>query len=203
MGKQVNSLIKSICEDLGYVKNGLIYVKKTSTDISSSISFNLTAYQTKGHVLVGPRIGVYCGEVEKILIIVAQSEYIKGYAHTISEHIGYLMPESTWKEWDFVEHGITQKSVINDFREAILKYTTIYYENFSSIDKIIAIIESTKWGSANYNLLLRLPILYYMANRKQDGIDYINETLTKHSDASILFSDVYISNYLKLPDTLQ
>ena len=214
MGKKVNSLLNDICTSLGYTKKGDLFIRPITSDINLTIFFNLAARQIKGHVFVAPFIGLQYNNVEKLVREVSQSEWIKGYTSTINEHIGYIMETHTWKEWDFIEREADDKSLlkslkntlktyfdIKDLKKSLVKYPDIYYKQFSDIEKIIEYIEnSKKCGSANYELYRRLPILYYLSNRKQMGIDFINKTLTNgYCEAEMIYTDIYIENFNKLP----
>ena len=39
----------------------------------------------------------------------------------------------------------------------------------------------------------------YLVEQKQDGVDFINKALMNYSEANTLYTDEYISNYIKLP----
>lgn len=199
MGKRVDSILRNTCERLGYTKKGYLYIKPISPGISSTICFNIVSRQNIGHCLIGPRIGLIFEDVEKLLRDVTQAEWLKCRTNTISEHIGYLMPQNHWTEWDFVEHESTPECVIEDFSNALSLYSNAFFNEYPSKEKLISYIEGLSWGSAYFDLFLRLPILFYCVGRKQDGLDYMTNALSKHDDSRTLFTDMYFSNYSKLP----
>jgi len=214
MGKKVNSLLNDICTSLGYTKKGDLFIKPITSDISLTIFFNLASRQIKGHVLVSPFIGLQYNSVEKLVREVSQSEWIKGYTNTINEYIGHIMPTHKCTEWDFIEREADNKSIckslgntlkkyldIRNLKKSLVKGSGIYYEQFSDIEKIIEYIENNKkWGSANYELYRRLPILYYLSKRKQMGVDFINQALTNgYCEAEMIYTDIYVENFNKLP----
>lgn len=94
------------------------------------------------------------------------------------------MDTHTLKEWGFIEREADDKSLlkslkntlkthfdIKDLKKSLVKYSDIYYKQFSNIEKIIEYIENyKKGGSVNYELYRRRPILYYLSNRKQMGV---------------------------------
>ena len=203
MGKQVNAILKEISNDLGFVKKGNFYIKPMYANIDLTIFFSIASYQIKGHRLVAPRIGLRYDEVEKILRKISDAEWLKAnrYTNTISEHIGYIMPIHTWKEWDLIEPGTNSEVILNDLKDSLQKYSGIYYKQFSNIGNVISMIEDEPWGSANYDIFMRLPVMYYLIGRKQMGIDFINKALTKgFCEADEIFTEEYISNYMKLPE---
>ncbi len=214
MGKIINRLLSDICTNIGYTKKGDLFIKPVSNDISLTIFFNLASRQIKGHVLVAPFIGLQYHNVERLVRDVSQSEWIPEHTSTIDEHIGYIMPIHTYTEWHFVEqeynHNSSLQSLKNtikkyfevrDLKKSLVKYSDIYHKLFSDIEKIIEYIENNKqWGSANYELYRRLPILYYLANRKQKGIDFINHALNNgYCEADMIYTNTYIENFNKLP----
>ncbi len=209
MGKIVNDILKEICTDLGFVRKKDLYIKPVSDNIYLTIFFSIASYRVKGYRFVAPRIGMIYEDVEKTLRDVSKSEWPKGITtNTISEHIGYIMPIHEWKEWEFVEYG-TNSKIINDFKgklrkynlkRTLKKYSDIYCAQFSDIENAIKMIESKPWGSAYSILFRRLPIMYYLTGKKQKGIDFINRAFAEgYSEANIIFTDVYISNFEKLP----
>lgn len=205
MGKQVNDILKKICAEIGYVQKrdkyiGNIYMKSVSTNIYSTICFNIASYQIKGHRLIAPIIGVIYSDVESLLRRVSKFDPRK-YSNTIDEHIGYIMPVHDWTEWDLIEPGTNSEVVLNDLKSALLKYSIIYYERFSNIENVIAKAEDMPWGPAYYSLLVRLPIMYYLAGRKRSGERFINRAFEKgYNEVDKIFTDEYISNYMSLPD---
>lgn len=203
MGKQVNEILNGICEGLGYIKKREFYIKQISPNIYSTLFFNIASYRIKYHRLVAPNIGIRYDNVEKLLLEISSKERLKKLKipDTLSEHIGYIMPIHTWKEWDFIEPGTNSEVIINDLRNTLQKYSIEYCERFQEIDKVIDEIKSRTWNPFNYRCYLRLPILYYFSGHKQEGIDFINRAFQEgFSEADILFTDEYISNYMRLPD---
>lgn len=201
MGKRVNTLLKDMCNSIGYVKKGEMFIKEINSDVYSTIFFNLASYQSKGHVLVAPMVGLHYERVEKMLIKVSNYSWLKRYNNTIYEHIGYLMPSHTFAEWDFFEYDTTSETTVNNCKNAILKYARVYYERFSDLENVIQyILENKSWNPINYGCFARLPILYYLVGRKLDGVDFINKALVNYCEANTLYTDEYIANYIKLPE---
>ncbi|MGM9764376.1 MAG: hypothetical protein ACI3ZQ_10195 [Candidatus Cryptobacteroides sp.] len=204
MGKQVNTILKEICGSLGYeyYKKGDIFVKPYTTNIISTIGFMIASYRVKGHRFIAPIIGVILEDVEKILRVVSGAEYLKKYRYTntVSEHIGYIMPMHKWKEWDLIEPGTNSEIILDDLKESLRQYSDVYCRRFSSIEDVIAVTDMKYWNPCNYALFERLPIMYYIIGRKQKGLDFINKALKEFLDADMLFTEEYISNYMKLPD---
>lgn len=203
MGRQINSILKEICSSLGFVyKKGDIFVKPYTANIISTIGFMIASYQVRGHRLIAPQVGVIFKDVEKILREVSGKEYLKKYLYTntIHEHIGYIMPVHAWKEWDFIEPGTTPEEILDDLKESLSQYSEAYCRRFSNIEDIIAVAEGKAWNPSNYNLFERLPIMYYLTGCKQKGIDFINKALDVFLEADMLFTEEYVSNYMKLPE---
>lgn len=178
-------------------------MKPFADNIYSTIFFNIASYQIKGHRLIAPQVGMLYENVEKLLREVSDAEWLKRlkYTNTLSIHIGYVMPENDWKQWDLLEPGVNPDYVLNDLRDSLQKYSMVYCDRYSKLDDVIEMIENTQWGSANYQLFERLPIMYYLSGCKHMGEVYINRTRTRnYPDANVLYTDTYIFNYLKLPE---
>lgn len=203
MGKQVNATLKEMCTSLGFVyrRRENMYIKQYSANVISTVSFMIASYQTKGHRLIAPLLGVIYEDVEKLVREIAPSRFKEvGYENTISEHIGYVMPIHDWKEWDFVEPGTNSDILINDLKNSIKEYTDTFSKRYSNIQDAIALADRKSWNPCNYSLFKRLPIMYYILGYKQMGIDFINKTLSKdYCEADRLFTEEYISNYMNLP----
>lgn len=200
MGKNVNNILKGICTDLGYVKKNDAFLKPITYNVWSTIRFSTSTRHTKGHCFVAPFIGLHFCSVEKILCEILKKK--PECQSTIFDHIGYLMPDSWWKTWEFLENEPNSPKLIDDLKEAIQKYSMVYYERFPDIESLISYIADEGLSRCNYQypFLERIPVLYYLANNKQFGRYFIDRALKKNSNISFIFTDEYISNYMKLPD---
>ena len=62
---------------------------------------------------------------------------------------------------------------------------------------MISFVEKLKFGSANYDLFIRLPVMNYLSGNKSKGEEFINKIITHYPDDD-LFGEKYISNFDKL-----
>lgn len=58
-------------------------------------------------------------------------------------------------------------------------------------------LEGLKFGSAKYDLFIRLPIMYYLTGDKSKGMGFINNIRMNYPE-DYLFTEKYISNFEKL-----
>ena len=65
------------------------------------------------------------------------------------------------------------------------------------LDMIISFLEGLKFGSAKYDLFIRLPIMYYLTGDKSKGMEFINNVIMNYPE-DYLFTEKYISNFEKL-----
>ena len=197
METNINQVLKELCQDLGYKKKGYLFYKQLTSEVSSTVGFNISSGQTITHRSVAPQIGVRYETVEKLLAEIADEDWCKVFSSTISSHIGYLMPENKWIEWDFDKSCENVIPFVENLSAAIQKYAVTYYEEFASLDKIISFSEGLKFGSANYDLFIRLPIMHYLTGDKSKGMEFINNVIMNYPE-DYLFTEKYISNFEKL-----
>lgn len=124
-------------------------------------------------------------------------DWCKGFSSTISSPIGYLMPENKWIEWDFDKSCENVIPFVENLSAAVQKYAVSYYEKFATLDMIISFLEGLKFGSAKYDLFIRLPIMYYLTGDKSKGMEFINNVIMNYPE-DYLFTEKYISNFEKL-----
>lgn len=58
MGTNINQVLKELCQDLGYKKKGYLFYKQLTSEVSSTVGFNISSGQTITHRSVAPQIGV-------------------------------------------------------------------------------------------------------------------------------------------------
>lgn len=197
MGTNINQVLKELCQDLGYKKKGYLFYKQLTSEVSSTVGFNISSGQTITHRSVAPQIGVRYETVERLLIEVVDEDWCKGFSSTISSPIGYLMPENKWIEWDFDKYCENVIHFVENLSSAVQKYAVSYYEKFATLDMIISFLEGLKFGSAKYDLFIRLPIMYYLTGDKSKGMGFINNIRMNYPE-DYLFTEKYISNFEKL-----
>lgn len=64
MGTNINQVLKELCQDLGYKKKGYLFYKQLTSEVSSTVGFNISSGQTITHRSVAPQIGVRYETVE-------------------------------------------------------------------------------------------------------------------------------------------
>lgn len=194
----IKSIVKEICNNLGYKTRYSSYAKLISSDVYSTLFFNVAHYGVKGHSFVAPRIGVLHLKVEKLLYDVSRMEwYRKPDFPTISEHIGYILPYNKWVEWDFTEGARDTAAKASDMQNKIQQCALSYSAQYSDLGDIIAYAERLSYGSAHQEMIIRLPIMYYLVGRKDLGLKYIERICTNHPD-NLLFTLTYRTNYNNL-----
>mgnify|MGYP003301298191 CR=1 FL=1 len=198
MPSSINKLTKTICENLDYHIRYGCYVHSISQDIYSTISFNIAHYGVIGHSYIAPRIGILHDRVETLLYKVSKMEcYRRPNFPTISEHVGYILPYDRWMEWDFIEGGNCFLSKAADMQNTIQQSAAIFNSKYSDLNDIITYVEGLSFGSSNQELLIRLPIMYYLVGKKDKGLLYIHSICEKYSQ-NVLFNPVFMDNYNSL-----
>ena len=192
------NLTRELCKNLGYHTRFGCCIKTISQDIYATMAFNIAHYGVKGHSFVAPRIGVLHDGVEALLYKVSNIEcYRRPSFPTISEHIGYILPSNTWVEWDLDEGGNDLLDVIKDMQDKIMQCAEIFNTKYASLENIISYTEGLPYGSAYQELMIRLPIMYYLVGEKQKGLTYIETICNKYPENN-LFSVIYRTNFNSL-----
>jgi len=199
MSISTKKLIGGICKNLGYRNRYGCYVKPISQDIHATISFNVAHYGVKGHSFIAPRIGVLHDRVEELLYKVSNMEcYKRPDFPTISEHIGYVLSSKGWIEWDFNEEGNDLAIKAMDMQDKIQQSAAIFSSKYSNLNDIITYIEGLPYGSSYQELLIRLPIMYYLVGEKDKGLLFITSICKGHPE-NIIFSTTFRTNFSSLP----
>lgn len=165
----------------------------------STISFNIAHYGVKGHSFVAPRMGILYEMVETLLFQVSDLGcYRCPNFPTISEHVGYILPCNCWMEWDLFAEDSDFNSKVIDLQDKIQLGTEIFKSRFSDLSSVISYVETLPYGSAFQELLIRLPIMYYIVGEKDKGIRFITSVCREHPE-NVIFSAVFMTNYNALP----
>jgi len=93
---------------------------------------------------------------------------------TLSRQLGYLEPENSYHAWA-IEPQADPEQIINEMKQAILKYGPVLWDRFSTNDRIFAAVEAGDclWpGNKPYTL----PIVYGLTDRKEEAIALLLKT---------------------------
>ncbi|MDR3046713.1 MAG: hypothetical protein LBU51_03740 [Bacteroidales bacterium] len=173
--KEIETNLHTICMQFGFKKKEYVFCKPINENAIARLGFGFATHQYKGHIFVNIFVSVFYKNVEEL-----HSKLMEYSTNgTIGMQIGYLMPEKTYKEWDFVENS-DNMSAYADIKYAIETYAFAYFEKMKDIDFFFKLMKERNrevlCGIDKY-----LPILYYIKGEKEKGIIAIEEAIERIS----------------------
>ncbi len=195
--KEVDKGISTICKAIGFKKKQYDYVKLLDDNVTATLSFGMTSYKVKGHIFVDVIVGVSHRNLEQLYADLTDIDksIVK---HTISEQIGYTMPQNIYIEWDFIENA-DNTHVFEDLFKSIQTYGFIYQEKMKDFDNLFEAFDKRASGVINYGRDRYLPILYYLKGNKEQGMKIIEEAIERMSKC---LTDEEIRNGKKPEDVI-
>lgn len=176
---------------------GYIYVKDEQRNEKLVIFLSVSAYQIPKHLFVAPIVGIRYDNVEQMIKELRPT--MNNECATMSEPLGYLLPEHTWTEYDYSEET-NPDEFWNRMLQTIETYGKPYADKYSDMDTLISYIENLGVGSAHQFIIPRLPVLYYLRGYDINrGLTYIKQVLrAAPSYKDFVFTDYYMEQYKKL-----
>jgi len=175
--KEVEKEISSICSRIAFRKKQYYFIKSINDNVLATIHFGMAVHMAKGHIFVNVTVGVSHKDVEELFAKLTERSNPLIQA-TIGSQIGYLMPEDSFKEWDFVENA-DNAHVLEDLLKHIQIYGLPYFEKMKDFDNLLEAMEKRVTGVLNPARDRYLPILYYLKGDKQRGLKAIDEAMER------------------------
>ncbi len=175
--KEVEKGMSAICNKIGFKKKQYYFIKPIENNVIATLNFGMAAHKVQGHIYVNVAIGVSHKNIEELYIKLTEKSNALFQA-TISMQIGYLMPEDSFKEWDFVE-STDNSNVFEDLLNCIQTYGFEYIEKMKDFNNLFEAFEKRVSGVLNQSRDRYLPILHYLKGDKQKGIQFIEEAIER------------------------
>lgn len=182
--KEIENIIKTNCYDLSFKKKKYIYYQALNDNTIGTLAFGISRYGIPHSLFVNVNVGLIYKDINKILVDLLGNDYDffkDGIAMGLTS-LGYLMPDKSYKEWQFIE-STNHSDNINEMFESIKKYALPLFDRFLNIDNFEEALIFNKLHSTISRLLL--PIIYYLQGNPQMGIDYINSYIAKRQQKEI------------------
>lgn len=176
--KEVEKNLTAISNRVGFKKKKYNFYKPISENVYATLGFGMAAHTDKEHIYVNLTIGVSHIDVEEILTKLTGYNSLEIMQPTIGIQIGYLMPDKSFKEWDFVENA-DNSPLYEDILNGIQTYGFAYQERMKSFDNLFEAFEKRVSGVLNQARDKYLPILYYLKGNKQKGLEAIIEAVER------------------------
>lgn len=167
--KEVAKKLSVICDKIGFKKKQDDFIKPIDDNVTAVLRFGIYVHKQIGHIFVDVNVGVSFKNVEKLLYFLLNRDKVI-FGHTILKQIGYLMPENTHKEWDFVENANNTR-VFEDLSKSIQNFGFPYLEKMKHFDNLLQTFERREQGVFYASRDKYVPILYYLKGEKEKGLE--------------------------------
>jgi hypothetical protein len=161
---------------IGLKKQQYCFVKSMNDNAIATLNFGIVRHFTKGHIYVNVVVGMFYKNIEDLYAKLSGNTNVY-FKATTGLQIGYLMPEQSFKEWDFNEN-IDNTDLFNEIFNCIQKYAFAYYKKMQHI-KEFAIQLQDRDKHVLGGIDIYLPILYYLNGEKQKGLECIAAAIEK------------------------
>jgi hypothetical protein len=179
--KEINKGISEMCKEIGFKKKQYFFIKPYTENVIAVLCWGIYTRQMRGHVFVSAFVGVTYKDVEELFCKLCGIDN-PVFDFTILKQIGYVMPEDSYKEWDFVE-GSDNSGIFKDLFRHIKTYGFEYFEKMKDFNNLFQTFE--KGSVLNISRDRRLPILYYLKGEKEKGLKFIEEALERQQHGGV------------------
>jgi hypothetical protein len=176
--REVEKSISTICNKIGFKKKKYNYFKFLDNNTYATLGFGLATHAQKNHIYVNVITGVLFKNIEELRYKLTGYNSMEFMQPTIGIQIGYIMPNNSFKEWDFIENA-DNTSVFEDLLENIQFYGFAYQKKMKNFDNLFDAIEKRSPGVLNQARDRYLPILYYLKGDKQKGFKSIEDAIER------------------------
>ncbi|KAF0203984.1 MAG: hypothetical protein FD170_673 [Bacteroidetes bacterium] len=177
---EIEKGISGLCKTIGFKRKKFNYFKAMNENVFATLGFGLSSHAALGHVYVNITVGVIHRNVEDIRTRLIGYNSLEIMQPTIGIQLGYLMPEKSFKEWDFTENNRTP--LFEDMLNSIQAYGFAYHEKMSDLNILFEAIENREHGVLNQARDMYLPILHFIRGDKQKGLTAIEEAIERQTN---------------------
>jgi len=182
MAQTFNNLVEkglvNMCGKIGFKKRKYNFYKPMNELVYATLGFPLAKHVAKGHIYVNVVVGVLHKNVENLYYKLTGYNRLDIMQPTIGNTIDDLIPENSYKEWDFIE-GEDNSHLYDDILSCIQTYGFPYQEKMKDFDNLLEAFEKRAPGILNWARDRYLPILYYLKGDKQKGLKFIEEAIER------------------------
>ena len=176
--KEIEKGLTAISDRIGFKKKKYNFFKPINDNVFATLGFGMATHTEKGHIYVNVTIGVSHKNVEELRTKLTGYNSLEIMQPTIGRQIGYLMPENSFKEWDFAEN-MDNSHAYEDILKNIQTYGFAYHESMKDFDSLFEAIYQRVPGVLNQGRDRYLPIFYYLKGEKQKGLEAIEDAIER------------------------
>ncbi|GAA4457852.1 hypothetical protein [Phytohabitans houttuyneae] len=167
-------------------RRGLLLQARDVKSVTGWLGLNLATWGLPAKIQINPVVGVRHVALEKALVDLAGW---KAPVACVSKPLGYLMPQNTFMQWDFLADG-DLGAVAEDLATSVVGYGQPFIDKWASWETF-----STEIGEAG--LLLDnqrwfvLPLVAAINGERQRAESLIGQELARVGDAPDAYSQAY------------
>ncbi|MFJ3932720.1 MULTISPECIES: hypothetical protein [unclassified Streptomyces] len=179
---------QSALAQLGFEKRKGALLQERGGQASGWIGLNLATHGLPRLLKVNPVVGVRFSHLEEILLSLSD-DMPKSPAPVISKPLGYLMPEKSFRSWEFLEGGDIER-VAESIAGAVREYGEPFIAAYSDWDAF-----SRSVGDAGilmeHERAKILPIVYVINGDSEEGQRIIDAELERVASSTDMYAQSY------------
>ncbi|MEU6848592.1 hypothetical protein ABZ901_01430 [Actinacidiphila alni] len=179
---------QSALRPLGFVKRDGVLLQGRNGGASGWIGLNVATHGLPNSVKVGPVVGVYFthyGEIARAL----RADIPRKPTPIISKPLGYLMPENSFRAWEFPQGGDSER-IATSLADSVRIYGEPFIERYATWDFFSREIESSEF-LMEHEKAKSLPIIFAINGDLAQANSIVESELARVSD----LDDIYARSY--------
>ena len=164
--EEFNKAFKQRCLEAGFSKKGNWYYRQAKGEFHDLLNVSYYSYSCK--TAIGLFAGIRNLSVEGLYERFTNNR-LKEPLSMFCVNIGYLGSGNSFKDWCLTEDI---GAVINEVTMEIKQYANPFYSEYGDIPRLIKAFENMELTIDKEQQFFMLPLLYYISNQKEKGMDY-------------------------------
>jgi len=189
--KNVESKVRDLCEELGYVYKKKFFIKEDYPNIQNGLYFTYLQDKKACKINLNATVVISLIDLEikkRHLLEVNKADF----SFTLSQNLSFLMPDKKYIEWSFNERNYS--TVLENLKNCILNFGQPYFDKLNSPDKIISGIENRTERLLNKDFNFYMPIIYLIRGQLDKGVNFIRDVIKEQ--ATVLTEEELRKKYL-------
>lgn len=192
--KEIQAGVLKNLAEYGFYNNTGFIIRQIDKDTIFVVGLNHAVYAADDAITINPVMSISNIRVRKLLEILMEWEHRNFPSSVVSRPLGYLMPESNYKDWEFSISADSIEDPLNDMIYNIINYGIPWMEK--QTDWRILLEVSKKYGLIGYTDYIP-PVILLEYGEKQKAVEYgemiIKEKLEKKRTSTLKFGEKEIN----------
>ncbi len=169
--KEIQNRFAAFCKSHGYKKRGYGYFKVIENKVTFSMVLGMRAYNKRYYV--NATLGLTFSDIDDVFLKLVGYR-VQGH---MGSQLGYLLPNPTYKEWEFSLFDDNEKEY-EDFFSSIEQYGFPYLDSINDEEQYFKrLVDRDRRLLGTRDRCL--PILYYLRGEKEKGLEVIQEVIQR------------------------